>query len=154
MERSVRLQEASCNAVRLRSAGRFPRWLTATTLASLIACSAQTQPTASRAFRSTPPRVQPWWLLSACSATVASGWPARSLERWQVGFIYQISQGSPRTFIGNNFLYANGRPNIVGPWVAPSGTVTWDGQNGYFYGDTQFATYKDPQCANVTTKDN
>jgi hypothetical protein len=84
----------------------------------------------------------------------SSGWMARALERWQLGFIYQVSQGSPRTFVGNNFLYANGRPNIVGPWVDPNGTVSWNGQNGYFFGDTQFATYKDPQCANVTTKDN
>jgi len=51
-------------------------------------------------------------------------------------------------------LYANGRPNIVGPWDNPHGNVEWNGQNGYFFGDTQYATYQDPQCLNVTTKDN
>src|SRR5262249_45634979 len=93
-----------------------------------------------------------------------SGFLARALERWQVGFIYQISQGSPRTFqsfsqsfgfsnFGGPGDYANFRPNIIGPWDNPSGSVKWNGQNGYFFGDTQYATFTDPQCANVTTKD-
>jgi hypothetical protein len=51
-------------------------------------------------------------------------------------------------------LYGNERPNIVGPWDNPKGNVTWNGQNGSFFGDTQYATYRDPQCANVTTTDN
>src|SRR5262249_12137908 len=54
-----------------------------------------------------------------------SGWLARVLERWQMGFIYNIFSGSPRTFFtGNNMLYANGRPNIVGPWTNPKGSVS------------------------------
>jgi len=85
----------------------------------------------------------------------SSGWVARTVERWQMGFIYSISSGSPRSFLtGNNMLYANGRPNIVGPWDNPQGSVEWNGQNGYFFGDTQYATYQDPQCLNVTTSDN
>jgi hypothetical protein len=79
---------------------------------------------------------------------------ARALERWQLGFIYQISSGSPRSILAANGLYANGRPNIVGPWDNQSGSVTWNGQNGYFFGNTQYGTFQDPQCANVTTTDN
>jgi hypothetical protein len=82
------------------------------------------------------------------------GWLARTVEHWQVGFIYQIAQGAPRSFLtGNNFLYANGRPNIVGPWNNPKGHVTWNGNTGSFFGNTQYATFQDPQCLNVTTKD-
>jgi hypothetical protein len=85
----------------------------------------------------------------------SSGWVARTVERWQMGFIYSISSGAPRSFLtGNNMLYANGRPNIVGPWDNPQGNVSWNGQNGYYFGDTQYATYQDPQCLNVTTNDN
>ena len=83
----------------------------------------------------------------------SSGVVARMLERWQLGFIYNISQGSPRTFQGPNHLYANGRPNIVGPWTNPEGSVQWNGQNGNYYAD-RFATYQDPQCASMTTLDN
>ena len=49
-------------------------------------------------------------------------------------------------------LYANGRPNIVGPWTNPKGSVEWDGQNGSFFRDS-YVTYADPQCAGVTTAD-
>jgi hypothetical protein len=73
----------------------------------------------------------------------SSGWVARAIERWQLGFIYNISSGAPRSFLtGNNMLYANGRPNIVGPWNNPKGDVSWNGQNGNFFQDT-FTTYTD-----------
>jgi hypothetical protein len=49
-------------------------------------------------------------------------------------------------------LYANGRPNIVGPWTNPKGSVEWNGQNGSFFPD-QYATYPDPQCVDVTAAD-
>jgi hypothetical protein len=82
------------------------------------------------------------------------GWLARVVEKWQAGFIYQIAQGAPRSFLtGNNFLYANGRPDIVGPWTNPKGDVSWNGKTGNFFGNTQYATFQDPQCQNVTTKD-
>ncbi len=83
------------------------------------------------------------------------GWIARAVEKWQTGFIFQIAQGAPRSFLtGNNFLYANGRPNIVGPWNNPKGHITWSGKTGNYFGNTQYATFQDPQCQNVTTKDN
>jgi len=84
----------------------------------------------------------------------SSGWLARAVERWQMGFIYNWSSGAPRSFLtGINHLYANGRPNIVGPWTNPKGEVTWDGQYGQYFKD-HFATYQDPQCLTVTTADN
>jgi hypothetical protein len=95
--------------------------------------------------------IGPGKLLFANSAS----WLARITEHWQMGFIFQIASGAPRSFLtGQPMLYGNPRPNIVGPWDNPKGSVTWKGQNGYFFGDTQYATYQDPQCLNVTTKDN
>jgi len=45
-------------------------------------------------------------------------------------------------------LYANGRPDVVGPWNNPKGEVEWDGDNGYFFGSpSPFASFTDPQCA-------
>jgi hypothetical protein len=83
----------------------------------------------------------------------SSGVVARLIERWQLGFIYNISSGALRTFgSGNNMLYANGRPNIVGPWDNPRGSVRWEGQNGQFFEDT-YATYTDPQCEAVQSND-
>lgn len=83
------------------------------------------------------------------------GWLAHAVEHWATGFIFQVAQGAPRSFLtGNNFLYNNGRPNIVGPWNNPKGHVTWNGNTGYYFGNTQYATFQDPQCLNVTTKDN
>src|SRR5262249_33949679 len=83
----------------------------------------------------------------------SSGWFARAIERWQLGFIYNISSGAPRSFLtGSNMLYANGRPNIVGPWTNPRGHISWNGQNGSFFNDS-YITYTDPQCAGVTTAD-
>jgi hypothetical protein len=84
----------------------------------------------------------------------SSGVLARALERWQMGFIYSVSSGAPRNFsAGNNMLYANGRPNIVGPWKTPEGNVKWDGVNGNYYSE-DYQTYEDPQCTNMTTADN
>ena len=83
----------------------------------------------------------------------SSGMLARVIERWQMGFIYNISSGAPRTFAtGNNMLYANGRPNIVGPWTNPKGRVEWQGQNGQYFPDS-YVTYTDPQCASVQSSD-
>jgi hypothetical protein len=83
----------------------------------------------------------------------SSGWAARLMERWQMGFIYNISEGAPRNFGGPSHLYANGRPNIVGPWTNPEGKVQWNGQNGSYFQE-RFATYQDPQCTSITTLDN
>ena len=83
----------------------------------------------------------------------SSGWLARALERWQTSFIYTTRQGGLRSILGSsNMLYANGRPDIVGPWNNPQGKVTWSGTNTgtYFGSPSPYLTYKDPQCTNGT----
>jgi len=82
----------------------------------------------------------------------SSGWVARALERWQTSFIYSVAQGSPRSMLGSgNMLYANGRPDIVGPWDNPQGEVQWNGNSGNYFGTpTPYLSFKDPQCTNGT----
>jgi hypothetical protein len=82
----------------------------------------------------------------------SSGWVARAVERWQLGFILNMSSGAPRSMLASvNHLYANGRPNIVGPWDNPKGEVQWEGQNGTFFRDT-YAAYPDPQCSAIASQ--
>jgi hypothetical protein len=77
----------------------------------------------------------------------SSGWLARALERWQSSFILYLPHGAPRNFVANNMLYANGRPDIVGPWNNPKGSVSWNGDFGSYFGDpSPYATFQDPQC--------
>jgi hypothetical protein len=77
------------------------------------------------------------------------GWLARAVEHWQSGFILNLPQGYPRSLTTNaSFLYANGRPDVVGPWKNPKGDVTWKGDFGYFFGSNNpYVSMPDPQCA-------
>ncbi len=57
------------------------------------------------------------------------GWMARALEHWQSGFILNLPHGYSRSLntatlpnTAYNFLYANGRPDVVGPWSNPKAT--------------------------------
>jgi hypothetical protein len=53
-----------------------------------------------------------------------------------------------QTIGASNMLYANGRPNVVGPWGNPKGEVTWNGNNGSYFGSpSQYQLFNDPQCA-------
>jgi hypothetical protein len=80
----------------------------------------------------------------------SSGFVARLVENWQASFIYTLPQGSLRSMVANNMLYANGRPDIVGPWTNPKGNVSWEGgpSGNYFGSPNPYATYVDPQCTN------
>ena len=84
---------------------------------------------------------------------------ARALEHWQSGFILNLPHGYSRSLntatlpaTAYNFLYANGRPDVVGPWANPKGNLQWKGDNGYFFGtDSPDVPVKDPQCSNNVT---
>src|SRR6185295_16358928 len=54
----------------------------------------------------------------------SSGWVASAIEKWQTSFTVTLPQGVGRTAAGNTMLYANGRPNVVGPWPNPRGEVS------------------------------
>lgn len=79
----------------------------------------------------------------------SSGWLSRLVEHWQTSFIFILPHGLPRSLsTANNFLYANGRPDVVGPWDNPKGQVTWHGQEGSYFGNPNpYVPFPDPQCA-------
>jgi hypothetical protein len=85
----------------------------------------------------------------------AHGLLARAIEHWQSGFILNIPHGYVRsmntvsgTGTGSNSLYANGRPDIVGPWNNPKSNLQWKGDFGYFFGsDNPYVAMPDPQCS-------
>jgi hypothetical protein len=80
----------------------------------------------------------------------SSGFVARMVENWQASFIYTLPEGALRSMVANSMLYANGRPDVVGPWKDPQGTVSWNGtpSGNYFGSPNPYATYVDPQCTN------
>jgi hypothetical protein len=81
----------------------------------------------------------------------SSGWVARAIERWQTSFIVVIPEGALRSIVGPNTMYANGRPNIVGPWDNPKGHAEWQGATGTYFGSPNpYTLYVDPQCTNTS----
>jgi hypothetical protein len=88
----------------------------------------------------------------------SSGVVARIIEGWHVGWIVNLTSGAPTSVTAQNMLYANGTPDIVGPFDPRTVGVYWgsgtsSGSGNYFAPGT-YLTDKDPQCANVTTSQN
>jgi hypothetical protein len=82
----------------------------------------------------------------------SSGTAARIIEGWQVGWIVNVNSGAPLTVTGNNSLYANGRPDLVGPFPTRDGRVTFDGTpaaTGAYWKPDTFAIDRDPQCSAI-----
>src|SRR5437762_5993685 len=46
----------------------------------------------------------------------SSGAIARILENWQAGWIFNVNSGQPINVSAQSMLYANGTPDIVGPF--------------------------------------
>jgi hypothetical protein len=84
----------------------------------------------------------------------SSGVVARIIEGWQTGFIVNLNSGAPMTITANNSLYGNARPDIVGPFPAKNGKVTFDGTpaaNGSYWAPGTFNIVKDPQCLSIAS---
>jgi hypothetical protein len=79
----------------------------------------------------------------------SSGALARIIEGWQAGWIVNLNSGAPLTITGNNSLYANGRPDLVGAFPTRDGSVTFEGTpaaTGSYWKPGRFTVDKDPQC--------
>src|SRR5262249_44130500 len=64
-----------------------------------------------------------------------SGWVARAIEGWQTSFIISLNSGGPSSVTAGNMLYANGVPDVAGPFsVKPFGNVQWNGDFGNYFG--------------------
>jgi len=86
----------------------------------------------------------------------SSGALARVLEGWQAGWIVNINSGAPTSIAAQSMLYANGTPDIVGPFDARAVQVQWvpGTTTANYVKAGAFTTDKDPQCARVTTAQN
>jgi hypothetical protein len=81
-----------------------------------------------------------------------SGVVARLIENWQLGWIVNVNSGAPLTVSGNNTLYANGRPDLVGAFPSREGEVTFAGTpaaTGSYWQPGTFAVDRDPQCLTI-----
>jgi hypothetical protein len=85
----------------------------------------------------------------------SSGVMARIVEGWRLGWIVNINSGQPMHISAQNMLYANGTPDIVGPFDTKAGKVEFAGtQTGTYLGQGTYRIVDDPQCLNVTTSQN
>ena len=84
-----------------------------------------------------------------------SGVLARAVEGWKLGGILTVSSGAPLNISGQNTLYANGTPDIVGDFNIKGNALFAPGSpsGSYFMGGA-LRQVLDPQCAQVTTVDN
>jgi hypothetical protein len=80
----------------------------------------------------------------------SSGVLARMLEHWQMSWIFDMSTGNPSNIIAQNMLYANGVPDIVGPFDPKSAKVQWKGNDfsGNYFGNA-YTKVRDPQCGSI-----
>jgi len=80
----------------------------------------------------------------------SSGILARIVERWQMSWIFDRGTGSPANIIAQNMLYANGVPDIVGPFDPKVAKVQWKGGDvsGNYFGNA-YVKVRDPQCGRV-----
>ncbi|HTG73772.1 MAG TPA: hypothetical protein VMB70_08380, partial [Terriglobia bacterium] len=90
------------------------------------------------------------WLLRNSSGVLA-----RVTEGWKLGWIFNLISGPALDIQAANMLYANGVPDIVGPFPFDDAGVRW-GQNagtytgGNYFPADAFRIAKDPQCANTS----
>jgi len=92
----------------------------------------------------------------------SSGVLARILENWQMSWIVNLNSGDPQNIstytninnaaVGVNQLYANGVPDVVGPFDPKSGKVQWkDGDLAGNYFGGKYTKIRDPQCFSIAS---
>src|SRR5215471_11152038 len=82
------------------------------------------------------------------------GIAARLLENWQTSWVVNLSSGAPFSVTAQSMLYANGVPDVVGPFSTKSSFAWPNGakQGNLFAGSNGQPLYtftRDPQCSNT-----
>jgi hypothetical protein len=83
----------------------------------------------------------------------SSGLLARLIERWQTSVILNMNTGGPVSLTGAQTFWANGRPDVVGPWPYRTGDAKWGlvlnaaGDVGGTYFGNNLKKVEDPACA-------
>jgi hypothetical protein len=88
----------------------------------------------------------------------SSGILGRMVEGWQMSWIVNVGSGAPSSIAtavgttGVNQLYANGVPDIVGPFDLNSAKVQWTNgaRAGNYFGET-YTKIRDPQCGGIAS---
>jgi hypothetical protein len=85
----------------------------------------------------------------------STGLLARVTEGWRLGWIFNVVSGPALDIQAANMLYANGVPDIVGPFPFDKAGVRWGQDAGTYTGGNYFPTdalkiAKDPQCTNTS----
>jgi len=78
----------------------------------------------------------------------------RIIGGWQLSWVHTMQTGRPGSFTAVTSMFANGTPDKVGEFALDAGHVVWKpgARTGSYY-DDKYVNVKDPQCANITTKD-
>ncbi len=91
----------------------------------------------------------------------STGTLARILEDWSMSWIVNLNSGAPITIgtfstgSGRHSIYANGTPDIVGPFDINGDVVFPEGSNrGLYFMEGAYESVRDPQCNAVTTLNN
>jgi hypothetical protein len=86
----------------------------------------------------------------------SSGTLARLVEGWQMSWIVNLNSGQPMSIAAQSMIYANGTPDIVGPFNPKDRKIRWEqgGTTASYFGSGAITQVPDPQCANVTTEQN
>src|SRR5262249_47045182 len=80
----------------------------------------------------------------------SSGLLARFVEGWQTSWIVNLNTGQPLNITAQSMLYANGTPDIVGPFDVHSGQVQFTGgPTGYYFAPGSIRQTTDPQCGAI-----
>jgi hypothetical protein len=80
----------------------------------------------------------------------SSGIVARLIEDWQMNWILNLGSGAPTSIGARSMLYANGVPDVVGPFDPKLGKVQWtDGALAGNYFGGEYVQVPDPQCARI-----
>ncbi len=81
----------------------------------------------------------------------APGWLARLIEGWQVGTIFNMTSGDPRTVAAGQMLYGTGTPDFVNGFPR-DGEVVWGSDTVFGNFFTQpYQRVSDPQCGAVAS---
>jgi len=80
----------------------------------------------------------------------SSGTLARIVEGWTMSWIFNTTSGAPTDIDAATMLYANGVPDVVGPFDPSRGSVQWqDGAASGNYFGGEYTRVVDPQCSSI-----
>jgi hypothetical protein len=82
----------------------------------------------------------------------SSGILARMVEQWEASWILNMGSGAAANISALSMLYANGVPDVVGPFDVKAANVEWkDGSVAGNYFGSAYTKVRDPQCSAIAS---